>query len=549
MDLSIFLFYPLFFTHASLCLILMRNFTAKERFHKAVKYIFAALAAFLYPAFILIFFHNAFLGYLAFVCIVYMQMFILYKDNLFSSIGVGASVIIHFFAIRSISLGAHSLIIKKSMGFISSGDINLITENTIYLLIIHITALILVIKFIPINSVKSILDNKVFKVNIITLIVVLVAFFIFNVNVLEIQVFIIDLSIQQIVLPILLLTVFYVMLLFMIMLMNVFEYKKKIQDLEVRIDKTAFLTDTLLKISDIVVEIDITANKMLRALIGDVDIPIENDGDNSEIAQEIIKVIHPEDLVLFEKISSENVENSFKEGIHEITFDYRAHKTTINSSENKIEIDDTKYLWHRLKLKAKLNKKTNHILAVYTINEMHEEKEAELELLLKSEIDVLTGAYNKTTFKEKVSDYIDNKGEGTLFVFDLDNFKNVNDYLGHSYGDEMLVEIYNKLRHVIRKADYIGRFGGDEFVIFVHDCKQDIEISRIAHSICEIVKKTHISRDDKKIVVSASIGIAKALEDADNYDDLFKCADIALYESKNKGKNTFTFYDKSMQPF
>ncbi len=548
MDFGIFLYYPLFFMHSLLCLILMRNFTAQERYHKSVKYFFAGVNALFYPAFITIFFYNAFLGYLAFVCLVFAENFILNKDKLFNIIGVGSSIIIHFFALRSISIATHSLILSESMGYISGADIELLTINTLYLLLVHIIVLFIVIKTIPINTVKSILSSKVFRVNIISLIFVLTAFFIFNVNVLQIDEFIVDLSVQQIVLPILLLTVFYVMLIFMIMLMNTFDYKQIIQELEVKIDQTESLTNALLKISDIVVEIDVTTNSMKRALIGEMEIPIE-DGNSDQISKEILRVIHSEDLHLFEKISSENIRNNFKNGIDEFNLDYRAYRISANSNKKEIQVNDNEFLWHRLKLKSRLDEETGHIVALYTINEVHEEKEAELHLLLKSEIDFLTGAYNKSTFKDKISNLIDKGIQGALFVFDLDNFKSVNDYLGHAYGDEMLVEIYKKLRLVVRKDDFIGRFGGDEFVIFVQDCKEELEISRIASSICEIVQKNHITKDGKNILVSASIGISRTPLNAENYDDLFKCADVALYESKNKGKNTFTFYDESMQSF
>lgn len=132
-----------------------------------------------------------------------------------------------------------------------------------------------------------------------------------------------------------------------------------------------------------------------------------------------------------------------------------------------------------------------------------------------------------------------------LMFLDLDNFKNINDTMGHKIGDKILIEVSNRLKQTLGKYDFCARFGGDEFVILLQDADTP-SVDAIAERLIQTFKEPfRISEID--FFLSSSIGIVLYPEDASNGDDLIKHADTAMYEAKNKGKNQFVYYHTSMQ--
>lgn len=132
-----------------------------------------------------------------------------------------------------------------------------------------------------------------------------------------------------------------------------------------------------------------------------------------------------------------------------------------------------------------------------------------------------------------------------LLFLDLDNFKNINDTMGHKIGDTILIEVSDRLRESVGKYDFCARFGGDEFVILLQDADTqsvDAMAQRLIHTFKEPFKV-----DQMDFFLSSSIGIVLYPYDASNVEDLIKHADTAMYEAKNKGKNQFVYYHASMQ--
>lgn len=167
----------------------------------------------------------------------------------------------------------------------------------------------------------------------------------------------------------------------------------------------------------------------------------------------------------------------------------------------------------------------------------------------RAHIDVLTGVSNKRSFEESVEKILSDKkeqGTGILFVLDVDNFKGVNDTLGHSYGDEVLANIGNILRNTFRSTDLLGRIGGDEFAVFMKlpaheedNCTETIN-SR-CRALCNAFRNNYTGKDNS-YKISSSIGVAVTGENSRDYASLFRKADKALYISKKKGKDTYTIY-------
>jgi len=178
-----------------------------------------------------------------------------------------------------------------------------------------------------------------------------------------------------------------------------------------------------------------------------------------------------------------------------------------------------------------------------TVQRLMEKEKERSELLLEKSIhDQLTGLYNKSATEELISDYLDNEGkDGThaLFILDIDDFKNINDNLGHYTGDIVLAETAKALKHVSGTDGIAGRIGGDEFMVFFKDISGNDFIKEKAEEILESFKEAgkHVHGAGE---ISCSIGCSRYPFDADNFEDLYKSADRALYETKHRGKHGYT---------
>jgi diguanylate cyclase (GGDEF)-like protein len=129
-----------------------------------------------------------------------------------------------------------------------------------------------------------------------------------------------------------------------------------------------------------------------------------------------------------------------------------------------------------------------------------------------------------------------------VFFLDLDGFKSVNDNLGHAIGDELLTDVAQRLRRVIRKKDLVARIGGDEFLIAVQDIPGEEESLALADTIrTEIEKPYHLTGNE--CWISTCVGTAIYPQHGHNADSLIQSADTAMYEAKNLGKNCVHIYD------
>lgn len=155
--------------------------------------------------------------------------------------------------------------------------------------------------------------------------------------------------------------------------------------------------------------------------------------------------------------------------------------------------------------------------------------------------DTLTRLYSRNATETCIQQYMSTRRElSTLMVIDVDDFKTVNDTMGHQAGDRALVEVAKSMRAVFRHADIVGRFGGDEFIAFLPDVGS-VEKSR--EKVVSLHNKLEeLSVQDGVGKITLSIGIAHFPNDALTYTDLFKKADEAVYQSKEKGKNCFSIY-------
>lgn len=136
-------------------------------------------------------------------------------------------------------------------------------------------------------------------------------------------------------------------------------------------------------------------------------------------------------------------------------------------------------------------------------------------------------------------------GSVALLYLDLDQFKEVNDTLGHEIGDRLLIALANRLESCVREVDTVSRLSGDEFVIVLTDISDSNSVSEIAQKVLEHAGENY-EIDEHRLTCTASVGIALCPEDGDNFDTLLKLADTAMFHAKNSGRNTYRFYTDRM---
>ncbi len=186
------------------------------------------------------------------------------------------------------------------------------------------------------------------------------------------------------------------------------------------------------------------------------------------------------------------------------------------------------------------------MLIFIAINISNKKKNEEHDRLLreKADTDLLTGLNNKLATERKIKEYIELYPESLamMFVLDIDNFKKINDTMGHAFGDEVLRGFGKSISSVFRVTDIIGRTGGDEFTIFLKFLKNDANALKEAEKLVNFFKD-FTTGEYVKYSATASIGAAVFPDNGNDFEALYKSADKALYKAKQRGKNQLAFYD------
>ena len=243
---------------------------------------------------------------------------------------------------------------------------------------------------------------------------------------------------------------------------------------------------------------------------------------------------HPDDLPLFlERM------HSLKNGA-----DYQ-------DAELRIAKSDGRYLWCRLRATAQYGADGKPFKAVGVIINIDAEKRAAQALQSKAERDSLTKLLNKNTSRHQVEARLLGRrpeDQAALLIIDLDNFKMVNDYHGHLFGDTVITQTAAEIRRFFRSDDIIARIGGDEFMVFMSNIPSRELVQRrcagMMESFCNLFKDRL-----SDCGLSCSIGVALAPEHGISFEELFQHADQALYRAKAQGKNRCAFYNISDHDF
>ena len=192
----------------------------------------------------------------------------------------------------------------------------------------------------------------------------------------------------------------------------------------------------------------------------------------------------------------------------------------------------------------------NAVGAVVAFRDVSAARVASLEMSRVAQHDVLTNLPNRALFNDRLSQAISlaerqSKQLAVLFV-DLDQFKRINDSLGHSVGDRLLRSVARRLVACVRRTDTVSRLGGDEFLILLSQIEHSEDAAITARKILRAVAAPHVI-DSKSLDVNVSIGGSTYPADAQNAETLVSYADVAMYEAKQQGRNSYQFFRTDMR--
>ncbi len=248
--------------------------------------------------------------------------------------------------------------------------------------------------------------------------------------------------------------------------------------------------------------------------------------------QDWLNFVHPKDRQLLERTLLEAIDTA-----------------TAIESEFRVLWPDGSCRWLNLRAKIFCNRRRRPVRIVGVNVDISERREAEQMVRYQALHDALTGLPNRVYLQERLQDELVwskkvGKQIAVLFL-DLDQFKYINDSLGHQVGDLLLCAVAERLKASVKHHDIVARFGGDEFLIVLTEVHNRTQIKEIAQRVLQAFKPI-FQLQGWDVHMNTSIGIALFPDDSDSPEQLIKQADTALYRAKEQGRNTFRFYTEQM---
>ncbi|MEO7217691.1 MAG: diguanylate cyclase, partial [Gemmatimonadaceae bacterium] len=210
---------------------------------------------------------------------------------------------------------------------------------------------------------------------------------------------------------------------------------------------------------------------------------------------------------------------------------------------------DGEVAWAALTMSHARDKTTGALIGIVAmVQDIAKRKSLEARLTHQASHDPLTNLANRTLFRQRVEIALQRaraRDHVVVMFLDIDNFKSVNDSLGHVAGDQFLVTAAARLLNATRGSDTVARLGGDEFAILLENVRDDEETTIVADRITRAMRQP-VALESESVVTSVSVGIARPHADSDGADEVLRNADVAMYSAKGAGKDRYQFFAPSM---
>ena len=220
---------------------------------------------------------------------------------------------------------------------------------------------------------------------------------------------------------------------------------------------------------------------------------------------------------------------------------FKSGKTLV--TEEYVNIGGREFISEVRKIPIWEDTKVVRILTI--MRDITERRKTEETIRQLAYYDALTNLPNRALFNNRLALELNraqrNKQKASIMLLDLDKFKNVNDTLGHSFGDKLLQDIGKRLTATVRSSDTVSRMGGDEFILLLPEVSHLEDVTKIAEKVLDVLRNPFLI-NDQKLQITTSIGISIYPDDGEDAETLIKNADIAMYKAKQAGRDKYFLY-------
>ena len=231
----------------------------------------------------------------------------------------------------------------------------------------------------------------------------------------------------------------------------------------------------------------------------------------------------------YKYFSPELLKDIYKSGRSNLTFTY----------QRKMPDDTVRWIQNDVRFMTDVD--SGHLCLMLTAKDIDAQKQKEQQLIIAANMDRMTMLLNRETTMQRIKQVLQEEPDKkhVLFMLDVDNFKNLNDTLGHQAGDNFLIAFAAGIKKCFRESDIVGRVGGDEFFALMKDFTELSKVAGKAEELLDAIQK--VCAIYPEVQISGSIGISVYPDDGSYLEDLYAQADAALYKAKRKGKNQYVF--------
>ncbi len=480
--------------------------------------------------------------YFVMLLILFLEFLLLYKDNLSKICFMVSNIMLHVMSIRAMCVAIFAFAINAPIYMVVHLKECLILSSAVAFTTLSV--LTVALKFlVPGKRIKLISRGNHQFWFLTAWCMICIVYLLYNARVYSTFEAFTPLIGLQITTSAAILATLYIVIIFSIRTTELMDYKDKNSVLQLAIQKEYLYRKSIVSDAISTYEFNLTKDQIVLGFIDSVNGEADQNQkprivyNYTSVMEDITRLfVHAEDAAAFAHCCNrKNLMEAFTAGKSEVIIEYRRM------------VPESSFIWVREVITLIKDLDTGDITGFVYVKDIDEEKKSQLELQFKAERDALTGLYNKEMTGKLITRYLQSSkagGEtGALLIIDVDNFKTVNDSLGHTFGDAVLCALGEKLRSIFRDNDIIGRIGGDEFMAFMSNTKSTDIAKEKAAQICTNFKTTYEGTGGKKITISGSVGIAFFPNHGLTFEELYKNADVALYATKNKGKDNFSVFE------